>query len=132
MKVAVITDDETSVCQHFGRAQYYVVYNIENGNITGKERRDKLGHRHFFAHDSGHGAGSSPHGYDADSQRKHASMADTIKDCQVLIAGGMGMGAYDSLKSFNIEPIVTDVTGMEEAVKLYLEGKLPNRINRLH
>ena len=53
-------------------------------------------------------------------------MADAIADCQVLIAGGMGMGAYDSMKSYNIEPVVTDVKNIEEAVKLYLQGKLPN------
>jgi len=44
----------------------------------------------------------------------------------------MGWGAYESLKTQNIEPIVTDVKDIEEAVKLYLEGKLPNLIKRLH
>jgi len=59
-------------------------------------------------------------------------MMENIADCQVLIAGGMGWGAYDSLKSCNIEPIVTDVRTIEEAVKLYLEGKLLNLMERLH
>jgi predicted Fe-Mo cluster-binding NifX family protein len=44
----------------------------------------------------------------------------------------MGWGAYDSLKSRGIEPVVTDVEDIEEAVKLYLEGKLPNLMERLH
>jgi predicted Fe-Mo cluster-binding NifX family protein len=132
MKIAVVTDDEKTVCQHFGRAQYYMVFNVENGKITGKERRDKMGHRHFASHESEHGAAGGPHGYDADSQKKHASMAEAIKDCQVLIAGGMGMGAYDSMKSYNIEPIVTDVASVEEAARLYAEGKLINLRDRLH
>jgi predicted Fe-Mo cluster-binding NifX family protein len=132
MKIAVVTDDETTVCQHFGRAQYYMVFNVENGKITGKERRDKMGHRHFASQEGEHGVAAGPHGYDADSQSKHASMAEAIADCQVLIAGGMGMGAYDSMKSYKIEPIVTDVTNIDEAVKLYSEGKLPNLMNRLH
>jgi predicted Fe-Mo cluster-binding NifX family protein len=59
-------------------------------------------------------------------------MMETISDCQVLLAGGMGWGAYDSLKSRNIEPIVTDITSIDEAVKLYLVGKLPNLMERLH
>ncbi|MDD5648617.1 MAG: NifB/NifX family molybdenum-iron cluster-binding protein, partial [Dehalococcoidia bacterium] len=116
----------------FGRAQYYMVFDVENGKITGKERRDKMGHRHFASQESGHSAATGPHGYDADSQRKHASMAEPIKDCQALIAGGMGMGACDSMKSYNIEPIVTDVSNIETAVKLYAEGKLPNMMDRLH
>jgi predicted Fe-Mo cluster-binding NifX family protein len=57
---------------------------------------------------------------------------ETIADCQVLIAGGMGWGAYDGLKSRDIEAIVTDVTDIDQAVKLYLEGKLANLMERLH
>ena len=59
-------------------------------------------------------------------------MADAISDCQVFIAGGMGMGAFDSMKGYNIEPVVIDVKNIEEAVKLYLQGKLPNLMERLH
>ena len=59
-------------------------------------------------------------------------MAETIADCQVLIAGGIGWGAYDSMKSYNIESVVTDVENIDEAVKLYLEGKLTNLMDRLH
>ena len=78
------------------------------------------------------GAPGQPHGYDDASQKRHASMADAIGDCKVLICGGMGVGAYDSIKSYNIEPIVTDVRNIEEAVKLYIQGKLPNLMGRLH
>lgn len=59
-------------------------------------------------------------------------MAEAIKDSQVLIAGGMGMGAFQSMKSYQIEPVVTDIENIDEAVKLYIEGKLPNLINRVH
>jgi predicted DNA-binding protein (UPF0251 family)/predicted Fe-Mo cluster-binding NifX family protein len=132
VNIAVITDDEVTVSQHFGRASWYVVYTVEGGKVTGKEKRPKMGHSHFAAGESPHAAHGSGHGYDAASQKKHASMAEAITDCQVLIAGGMGMGAYDSMKSYNIDPIVTDVTNIDEAVKLYLEGKLPNLMTRLH
>jgi hypothetical protein len=36
------------------------------------------------------------------------------------------------MKSYNIEPVITDKINIEEAVKLYAEGKLPNLMNRLH
>jgi len=132
MKIAAVTDDEITISQHFGRAEYYTVYTVEDGKIKGKERRDKVGHRHFAGHENTHGAGGGPHGYDAASQQKHASMASAISDCQVLLAGGMGMGAYESMKSYNIKPVVTDVGDIEQAVKLYIEGKLPNLMERLH
>jgi predicted Fe-Mo cluster-binding NifX family protein len=44
----------------------------------------------------------------------------------------MGWGAYDSLKSRGIETIITDVTNIDEAVQLYIDGKLPNLMERLH
>jgi predicted DNA-binding protein (UPF0251 family)/predicted Fe-Mo cluster-binding NifX family protein len=132
MKIAVVTDDEKTICQHFGRASKYVVYNVEDGKIAGKETRPKMGHNHFAAGEGGHAGHEGHHGFDAASQQKHASMAEAIKDSQVVLAGGMGMGAFESMKSYKIEPIVTDVENMEEAVKLYIEGKLPNLINRLH
>ena len=132
MKIAVVTDDEKTVCQHFGRASLYVVYTVEDGKITGKESRPKMGHNHFASAEGHHSEHGGKHGFDAASQQKHASMAEAIKDSQVLIAGGMGMGAYESMKSYKIEPIVTDITNIDEAVKLYVEGKLPNLINRLH
>jgi predicted Fe-Mo cluster-binding NifX family protein len=132
MKIAVVTDDEKTICQHFGRAEYYMVFTVENGKITGKERRNKVGHRHFAAQEGGHGGGHGPHGCGPEAAGKHASMAQSIADCQVLIAGGMGMGAYESMRSYNIEPVVTDVESIEEAVKLYADGKLVNLMGRVH
>jgi predicted Fe-Mo cluster-binding NifX family protein len=130
MKIAAITEDGNTISQHFGRAPSYVVVTVEEGKIISKERRDKSGHHTFAAHPDS--APGERHGYGAGAQARHASMMDTIADCQVLIAGGMGWGAYDGLKSSNIEPIVTDITSIDEAVKLYLEGKLPNLMERLH
>ena len=72
------------------------------------------------------------HGYDAGAQSRHATMAQAIADCQVLLAGGMGWGAFEGMKSYNIEPVVTDVTNIDEAIGLYLENKLPNLMDRLH
>jgi predicted Fe-Mo cluster-binding NifX family protein len=131
MKIAAISEDGTSISHHFGRAPVYVVVTVEDGKIVNKETRAKAGHHTFAATHSDLAPGER-HGYDAGSQAKHASMAETITDCQVLIAGGMGWGAYDSLKSHGIEPIVTDFDDIEEAVKLYLAGNLPNLMERLH
>jgi predicted Fe-Mo cluster-binding NifX family protein len=135
MKIAVISENGTTVSQHFGRAPYYVVVTAEDGGVVDKEKREKPGH-HSFAHqhsDSAHGsAHEEGHGFDAQAQSRHASMAEPIADCKVLIAGGMGWGAYENLTSRGIETIVTDIKNIDEAVKLYLEGKLLNLQQRLH
>jgi len=132
MKIAAITEDGATVSQHFGRAPYYLVLTVEDGKIVRKEKRDKAGHHTFAANQHPDTAPGERHGYDAGAQARHDTMAQSIADCQVLIAGGMGMGAYESMKSYNIEPIVTDVGNIEEAIKLYLQGKLPNLMERLH
>ena len=131
MKVAVISDNGTDLSQHFGRAPYYIVFTIEDGKITQRDLREKLGHNQFGSghheHEHGH-----EHGQDAASHGKHASMAEAISDCQALICGGMGMGAYESLKRLNIKPVVTDMTDAEAAVKAYIDGSLIDHTEKLH
>jgi predicted Fe-Mo cluster-binding NifX family protein len=132
MKIAVISDDGKILSQHFGMAPLYVVATVENGKVTGKETRNKMGHQHFAGGQHQVHKPGEPHGYDADSQDKHARMAQNIDDCQVLLAGGMGWGAYDSMKSRGLEVIITDVSDIDVAVNTYIKGELPNLIEKLH
>ena len=132
MKVAVITEDGKSISQHFGRAPYYLVLTIEEGIVTEREIRDKMGHNQFSSqpHEAEpHGTG---HGFDSQSHNKHASMAEAIADCKVLLCGGMGMGAYESMRRLNIEPVVTDLSDIDEAVQAFIEGRLVDHTEMLH
>ena len=132
MKIAVVSEDGVSISQHFGRAPYFVVLTVEGDRIVDSETRPKAGHHTFAAQGHPRLAPGERHGYDAGSQAKHRSMAETIADCNVLIAGGMGQGAYKSLKGYGIRPIITDVSDIREAVLRYLEGNLPDLSERLH
>jgi predicted Fe-Mo cluster-binding NifX family protein len=134
MKIAVVTEDGVTISQHFGRAPYYLVVTAEDGKIVSRETRSKAGHHTAGSHDCHEGPGchEEKHGMDAASQAKHAGMLANILDSQVLIAGGMGYGAYESLESSGITPIITDVESIDEAVKLYLENKLVNLMEKLH
>jgi len=132
MKIAVVTDDGVIISQHFGRAQQYVVLITKDGKVESREMRLKKGHRQLGCDAPLHEHECGRHGYEQGAHIKHAKMVETIADCQVLLAGGMGWGAYESVKQYNIEPIVTDVENIEEAVRLYSEDKLPNLMERLH
>ncbi len=134
-KIAVVTNDGNSVSQHFGRSRYYKIFSIENGNILGAEMRDRtIGHfgpQNQNQHgDNGgydpHSDGQGRHGYGAEAMSKHAMMAQQLSDCDALIAGGMGMGAYESFKSAGLDVILTDHFLIDDAVKLYAEGNLVN------
>lgn len=132
MKIAVITEDQITISQHFGRAPYYLVATIEDGKVVKKETRNKAGHHTFAGEQHSDAPSGERHGYGEGAQSRHAAMAQAINDCQLLIAGGMGWGAYESMKSHNIEAIVTDVENIDEAIGLYLQGKLINLMDRLH
>jgi transcriptional regulator with XRE-family HTH domain/predicted Fe-Mo cluster-binding NifX family protein len=131
MKIAVISDDGKNISQHFGRAPFYIVFTVEEGKVTNREVREKLGHNQFGGghHEHEH---AHEHGLDDTSHGKHASMADAISDCEALICGGMGMGAYESMKRLNIKPFVTDSLDPESAVQSYVDGKLVDHIEKLH
>ncbi|MFC2062687.1 NifB/NifX family molybdenum-iron cluster-binding protein [Chloroflexota bacterium] len=132
MKIAVATEDDKNISQHFGRAPFYVVVTIEDGQITNTETRAKARYHTFAGRHRTDLTPGEKHGYNTGSEVRHAGIIENIIDCQVLIAGGMGQGAYDSLQNSNIKPIITDAETIDEALKLYLEDKLPNLMERLH
>lgn len=130
MKVACVSDDLRTISAHFGRAQYYVVVTVEDGKIVDREVRDRIGNRHsapHVVHDTGAGRGMDPA-----SHERHVSMTEVIRDCEALIARGMGRGAYISMEQVGIKPVATDVEEIDEAVLAYAEGRLENRNDRLH
>jgi predicted Fe-Mo cluster-binding NifX family protein len=131
MKIALITDDGKTISQHFGRAPYYMVLTIEDGKIGARELRSKLGHNQFSGgeHEEHHGQG---HGMDVASHNRHAGMAEAIADCEVIICGGMGMGAYESMRQLNIRPVVTDLQDIDAAAQAFIDGKLVDHNERLH
>lgn len=131
MKIAVITDDGKTISQHFGRAPYYMVFSIEEGKVINREMRDKLGHNQFSAigPEEHH---TELHGQDEASHNNHTQMAGTVADCQALLCGGMGMGAYESMRRLNIQPILADLGDIEAAVQAYIDGKLIDHTEKLH
>jgi len=129
MKIAVVTDDEKTISAHFGRAQHYVVFTVEDGKVTGQETRPKANHSQFAGEEHHHG---ESHGMDLQSQHRHGAMLDAIPDCQVLLARGMGQGAHISLNSRGIKPVLPDIQDIREAVDAYLKGTLIENLARLH
>ena len=130
MKIAAVTEDGVTISQHFGRAPYYVVLTVEDGQVVGREQREKVAHGRG-ADGHVHVEGQA-HGFDAASQDTHGRMAAPIADCQVLLACGMGMGVFQSLTQAGIQPVITDIAVVDEAVAAYVAGTLTNHIERLH
>lgn len=134
MKIAAVSDDGVTISQHFGRAPFYIVLTIEDGKILARETRDKMGHAQFAGepHEETHGADPRGHGFDPAAQSRHARMAAAIADCDVLLARGMGAGAYENMKQVGIRPIVTNVVNIEAAALAAARGELMDHAERLH
>jgi predicted Fe-Mo cluster-binding NifX family protein len=132
MKIAIVSDNESTISQHFGRAPYYIILTVENGKVVKQEKFERgaegtcaCGHSEEEGHH--HASHSGP-----DSAAKHNRMVDPIADCQVLIAGGMGYGAYDALKSRGLQVFITAEHSIQKAVELFFSGKLDNLMEKLH
>jgi predicted Fe-Mo cluster-binding NifX family protein len=132
MKIAVITEDERTISQHFGRAPYYLVVTIEDGQIVQRELRDKLGHAQFSGESHEPEAPGQPHGISPAAHSRHERMVEAIGDCEALLCGGMGTGAYQSLQARGIRPVVTDIEAIDVAVRAYVEGRIVDRTDWLH
>ena len=102
MKIAV-TYDNGEVFQHFGRTQFFKIYEVEDQKILSSEVVDSNG--------QGHGALAGVlAGYGVD----------------VLICGGIGGGAQEALSNAGIE-ICAGAEGNTDAVaEAYLKGELEN------
>lgn len=111
MRIAV-TYEDGMVGQHFGRTEQFIIYDIDGKEITASQVIDTNG--------TGHGALA---GF------LHAADAD------ILICGGIGMGARNALEEIGIR-LLPGVTGnAEHAVKSYLTGELvsnPDEVCRHH
>ncbi len=116
MKIAIASDDKRSIASHFGRTRGFVIYQIVDGKIKGREYRPNT-----F---TGHARGLEGAGHSVD---RHGPILNALSDCKVVISHGMGRRIYDDLKSANIEAFITSETDVEKAVELYLKDKLIDR-----
>jgi predicted Fe-Mo cluster-binding NifX family protein len=130
MKIAVATEDGKLIFPHFGRSPYFAIFEIEEGRIINQTMRQNTFTGHFRGKHEHHHHGEHHHG--AGDPHAHQSVAEGLKDCQVVISQGMGRKAWEDLREKGIEMIVTDESRIENAVRKYLAGELADRVERLH
>ena len=102
MIIAATYDMESgNVFQHFGKTQNFKLYTVEDGKIVNSRIIDNGGFGH---HD----------------------LATYLKNLgiQILILGNRGQGAIDALNNAGIQQLAGITGSPDEAVKLFLEGKL--------
>ncbi|GAB6163657.1 NifB/NifX family molybdenum-iron cluster-binding protein [Desulfothermus naphthae] len=132
MKLAIPTEDKTTISEHFGGAPYFTVVTVEDNKITNKEIREKPGHKDFAGEEhSPQTSETGRHGIGPVASERHKKIFEVIKDCDLIITGRMGLGAYIDMQGFGMKVIVCDVKDIDGAVSLYLEGKLSHKEDRI-
>lgn len=100
MKIAV-TYDNGNIFQHFGKTEFFKVYEVEDNKIISSEVIGSNG--------TGHGALAG-------------LLAD--QDVDVLICGGIGGGAQAALEEAGVELCAGAQGDVDQAVEAYLKGEL--------
>ncbi|MFN3741054.1 MAG: NifB/NifX family molybdenum-iron cluster-binding protein [Anaerolineales bacterium] len=132
IKIAAVSDDGQTISQHFGRAKFYIVLTVEDGKITAREQREKMGHAHFAGEQHAEEKDPRGHGFAPAEQNRHFQMAEAIRDCQFLLARGMGAGAYTNMAQVGIQPVITDIASIDEAALQAAQGVIVDHKEKLH
>jgi predicted Fe-Mo cluster-binding NifX family protein len=119
MKIAVATIDGISLSQHFGQSKGFVVFDYEGSTMRSREFRTNS--------DTPHNQGICNHeASKSQGAHDHRSIFDLLSDCGVVLCGGMGAGAAQSMLSNGIKPVIMPgVRSTDDAVADYINGKIP-------
>ena len=119
MKIAVASIDGLTISHHFGRSRCFIVFDVAEGKVSGRQVRDNT----FTAHAQGECTGQEQH--QQDQHHSHAAVVEAMRDCQAILCYGMGWRGAEDLKANGIQPFVLTEEAMPEvAVQAYLDGKL--------
>ncbi|MBE2201169.1 MAG: hypothetical protein IAE79_21325 [Anaerolinea sp.] len=117
LKIAFPTDDGETISRHFGKAAFFQVVTLADGNSPTTELR----------------APSAPeHAPGESHEHAHAHKFDLLQDCDVLIGAGMGESAHARLQSMGITIFLTGAKTIVDALQQYEAGTLTSDMRRVH
>lgn len=120
MKIAAVTNNGNTISAHFGRARSIVVVTVEQGHIVQREQRDRS--------EQDDARQSEQQG----SIDQHDLLINLMRDCDAVLARGMGMGMHQRLQQAGIRPVLTDMANIDEAVTAFVAGHLEEHPERVH
>ena len=119
MRIAIPSDDETSIAPHTGRTRGFLIYEIK------ESRAEKVEYRcnDFTAHAKGECQGDEQHS-ETHQHHSHAPLLDALQDCQVVIAGGMGPRLVADLKRRGLEVVFCEADNADSAAQAFARREL--------
>ena len=127
MKIAVASNNGKDISPHFGKSQYFLVFETNDGKIMNSEKRENTftGHARGQCGQHGH-THNEQHKHGQQQGHSHTRIINALSDCNVVLCYGMGQGAAHDLSANNIQPfIVGEKMTAQDAVEAFLAGNLP-------
>ncbi len=106
MKIAIPTNDQRSISQHFGRSKGFLIVEVQDNKVKSKsyQENNMTAHalsgvqlpdaEHHHAHDHHHHHGHGQH------HHSHEGIFKALGNCHLVIAGGMGRRLYQDFADY--------------------------------
>ena len=110
-KIAIPSDDRTTMAPHFGRTAGFLVFHHDSNGMTSEYRPVAEGPQ------SGCCGGDGP--------SRHERILSALGDCDVVIASGMGDHMLGALYGLGVEVVFSSVTDARQAAEMLVSDLLP-------
>ena len=115
MKIAIPSNDQTTIARHFGRTAGFMIFDIDKDKVLYKEYKANT-----F---TGHAKGQH---HEKEHNHSHHGIFNALADCKIVIAGGMGRRLYIDFEKKGMEVFVTSENDIEKALELFIKNDLDN------
>lgn len=105
-KIAVPSDDRATVAQHLGRSAGFLVFHYDGRDMISEYR-------------------PLPASADGDGGARHERILSAIRDCDVVVAGGMGEPMLAALYSAGVDVVLSTVSDARKAAEMLVSDLLP-------
>lgn len=122
MRVAIPTNDMTTISAHFGRCKGFIIYDLEENQVTNLQ--------YILNTITGHAKNKHKEHNHGEHKHSHESILNTLKKCDVVIAGGMGKRLYEDFVQHNIQVFVTKEKSINKAIDLYFKDILDHNTEK--
>ena len=126
MKIAFVSDDHTSISTQYSNAKFYEIYILQVGKVIAHETVIKI-HQHYNPNDY-----AEDHTDNQKNIHDYEVMIAPISDCEVAITRGISKYAHNSLIEHDIQPIITDISTIQDALVAFLSGTITNHPENIY
>ena len=135
MKIAFVSNNGQTISRHFGRARNFIVISVADEGITDRKTIPKSSQCNAQSRQRrqhGHASETRGRGFGPHAGAAHQKLFTLITDCDMVVSRGMGRGAWTGLQQRGIDPIITDIVEIDEAVQAILDNTMVNHTEKLH